>query len=113
MVHLFYYGHPADVHTARKMLYSIVLTFTVFVSKTFISNVTATTLNSNFQSEFDNIPKRFYHIIHGYLLKTFNNYYAILNYNFTYDYKKMSKINLLQRSECTIVRADLDIIMIT
>ena len=77
-----------------------------FVSNKFISNVT-TSLNSFFQSEVGNSSK-YWHSAVKFLVstdyqnsfKTSSNYYLLLNYNFTYVYKTVANINLLQRSEC-------------
>ena len=77
-----------------------------FVSKNFISNVTTNTaLNSNFQSELRNYSKYWHRLANKFLserlFETYNNYYVLLNYNFTYIYKTVANINLLQSSECT------------
>ena len=78
-----------------------------FVSNRLISDVT-TTLNSFFQSEIVNSSKHWHEFVKMLLstyfqnlFKTFSNYYLLINYNFTYVYKAVANINLLQRSECT------------
>ena len=80
-----------------------------FVNKIFISDITTTTtLSSIFQSEVGNfskdwprVIKKLIPLIYLNLLKTYDNYYILLNYNFTYVYKKVANINLFQSSECT------------
>ena len=76
--------------------------FFSFVSKTFV------TLNSIVHFELgdlsnilDEFSKSLLSDHYQKLSKTYNNYYVLLNYNFTYVYKKVANINLLQRSECT------------
>ena len=78
-----------------------------FINKKFKSNVTTTTLNSIFQTEVGNLSNNWRRGVkkvlpehYQNLFRTYNNYYILLNYNFTYVYKTVANINLLQRSEC-------------